>query len=85
MKRLYVKCLFLLLFTGCNNQLTPEQKKCIKATRTKISCLTPDGWEDHYTKYRDPFWKGGWSFINLRGEHIQSSMCHRKTKLRKVQ
>lgn len=76
-----VKCfLLLLLFVGCTQQLTPKQKKRIKAARTKISCFTPEGWKDHYPRSRDAFWKGGWSFFNLEGEHIQSSMCQRVFK-----
>ena len=74
--------LLLLLFAGCNNQLTQEQKEHIKATSTKISCFTPNGWEDHYPRQGDAFWKGGWSFYNLEGDHIQSSMCQRKIKLK---
>jgi len=79
-----VKCLLLLLFfAGCDSQqLTPEQKKSIRATRTKISCFTPDGWMDYYTLDGEAFWRGGWSFHNLKEEKIQSSMCHRVFKPR---
>ena len=75
------KCLLLLLFfVGCKPQLTPEQKKSIRTTRTKISCFTPEGWVDYYTAEGEAFWRGGWSFYNLEGEKIQSSMCHRVFK-----
>ena len=69
--------LLLLFFTGCNIQLTPEQKERIKKTSAKISCFTPKGWVDHYTTDHDAFWRGGWSFYNLEGDKIQSSMCER--------
>ena len=77
-----VKCLLLLLFfTGCDSrQLTPEQKKSIRTTRTKISCFTPEGWVDYYTLDGGAFWRGGWVFHDLEGEKIQSSMCHRVFK-----
>ena len=77
----FAKCLLLLLFfTGCDRQLTQEQKVRIKTTRTKISCFTPEGWVDYYTPEAEAFWRGGWSFHNLEGEKIQSSMCHRVFK-----
>ena len=83
----YTKYLLLfLLITGCDTKLTQEQKQKIRRTRTKISCLTPDGWVDHYTIEGEAFWRGGWSFHNLEGDKIQSSMCQRvfKLKTRKV-
>ena len=83
----YIKCLLLfLLLAGCDTNLTQEQKQKIRRTRTKISCLTPDGWVDHYTIEGEAFWRGGWSFHNLEGDKIQSSMCQRvfKLKTRKV-
>lgn len=79
----YVKLLLLLLlFAGCNNHLTQEQKKQIKATRTKISCFTPEGWKDFWPRNHDSFWKGGWNFYDIEGVHMQSSMCQRKTKIK---
>ena len=72
--------LLLLLFVGCNNQLTPKQKKHIRETTTKISCFTPEGWKDYWPRNGDAFWKGGWSFYNLEGNHIHSSIWHRETK-----
>ena len=72
--------LLLLIFAGCNNQITQKQKKHIKKTRTKISCFTPEGWQDYWQRNVDAFWRGGWSFYNLEGNHIQSSICHRETK-----
>ena len=83
----YIKCLLLfLLLAGRDTKLTQEQKQKIRRTRTKISCLTPDGWVDHYTIEGEAFWRGGWSFHNLEGDKIQSSMCQRvfKLKTRKV-
>ena len=77
MKSFKILLLLLLLLAGCDNQLTPEKKKHIRETRTKISCLGPEGWKDHWSISPDPFWKGGWSFYNLEGEKIQSSMCQR--------
>ena len=69
--------LLLLFFTGCNTQLTPEQKERIKKTSVKVSCFTPEGWVDHYTTDSNAFWRGGWSFYNLEGDKIESSMCER--------
>ena len=82
------KCLLLLMFfAGCDRQMTPERKKRIKEKTTKISCFTPEGWVYYYSPDGyEAFWRGGWSFHNLKGEKIQSSMCHRvyKLKTRKV-
>jgi hypothetical protein len=76
-----VNCLLLLfLLSGCNNQLTEEKQKKIKETTTKISCFGPEGWVDHWTTEGGAFWRGGWSFHNLKGEFIQSSMCQRVSK-----
>ncbi len=69
--------LLLLFFTGCNTQLTPEQKERIKKTSVKVSCFTPEGWVDHYTTDGNAFWRGGWTFYNLEGDKIESSMCER--------
>ena len=80
----YIKCLFILmLFAGCDaKKLSQEQKQNIRRTREKISCLTPDGWKDHWTIQGDAFYKGGWNFHNLEGELVQSSMCQRVFKLK---
>ena len=83
-----VKCLLLLMFfAGCDRQLTPEQKERLKKTSVKVSCFTPNGWVHHYTTDGDAFWRGGWSFYNLEGDKIESSMCERfvihKTKAKK--
>lgn len=73
-----VKCLLLLMFfAGCDRQLTPEQKERLKKTSVKVSCFTPNGWVHHYTTNSNAFWRGGWSFYNLKGDKIESSMCER--------
>jgi hypothetical protein len=74
--------LLIALFAGCEHkQLAREQKERMKITRAPIWCFTPKGWVEYYTYDGDPFFKGGWSFYNLAGVKVRSSICHQEKKL----